>query len=86
MQTTKLGTSDLDVSRICLGTMTWGNQNTETDGHVQMDLALDQGVTFWDTAEMYAVPPTKETYGTTETIIGTWFAKTGRRNEVILVP
>ena len=84
MLTTKLGRSDLKVSRICLGTMTWGNHNTEAEGHAQMDLALDQGVNFWDTAEMYAIPPTKETYGTTETIIGTWFAKTGRRNEVIL--
>ena len=84
MQTTKLGQSDLDVSPICLGTMTWGHQNTEQEGHAQMDLALEKGVNFWDTAEMYAVPPTKETYGTTESIIGSWFAKTGRRKEVIL--
>lgn len=80
----KLGRTDLDVSRICLGTMTWGVQNTENDGHEQMDYALEHGVNFWDTAEMYAVPPTAETYGKTEEIIGTWFAKTGRRDEVVL--
>ena len=80
----KLGRTDLDVSLICLGTMTWGRQNTEADGHEQMDYALDRGVNFWDTAEMYAVPPTPDTYGKTEEIIGTWFKKTGRRDEVIL--
>lgn len=80
----KLGRTGLDVSVICLGTMTWGRQNTEAEGHEQMDYALDQGVNFWDTAEMYAIPPTAETYGKTEEIIGTWFAKTGRRDEVIL--
>lgn len=84
MEYTKLGSSDLHVSRCCLGTMTWGCQNTEEEGHEQMDYALDQGVTFWDTAEMYAVPPTAETYGKTEEYIGTWFAKTGRRDDVIL--
>lgn len=84
MKYTTLGQTYVKISRICLGTMTWGNQNTEAEGHAQMDLALDHGVQFWDTAEMYAVPPTKETYGSTETIIGTWFKKTGRRDEVIL--
>jgi len=84
MEYRKLGCTDIDVSLICLGTMTWGRQNTESEGHEQMDYALDQGVTFWDTAEMYAVPPTPDTYGRTEEIIGTWFAKTGRRDEVIL--
>ena len=84
MQYTTLGTTDIKISRICLGTMTWGFQNTQEDGFVQMDYALDQGVNFWDTSEMYAVPPTKDTYGTTETIIGNWFAKTGRRDEVVL--
>ena len=84
MQYTTLGTTDIKISRICLGTMTWGFQNTQEDGFAQMDYALDQGVNFWDTSEMYAVPPTQETYGTTETIIGNWFAKTGKRDEVIL--
>lgn len=84
MKYTTLGKTDVKISRICLGTMTWGNQNTEAEGHAQMDLALDHGVQFWDTAEMYAVPPTKETYGSTETIIGSWFKQNGRRDEVIL--
>ena len=80
----KLGGTDIEVSRVCLGTMTWGRQNTEAEGHAQMDYALSQGVHFFDTAEMYAVPPTPETYGKTETIIGTWFKKTGNREKVIL--
>ena len=84
MQYSKLGSSDLEVSRCCLGTMTWGEQNTEAEGHEQMDFALDQGVQFWDTAELYAVPTRKETQGSTETIIGNWFKKTGRRQEVVL--
>ena len=80
----RLGRTDLHVSTICLGTMTWGFQNTEAEGHAQMDYALDQGINFFDTAEMYAVPPTAETYGTTETIIGTWFAERGNRDKVVL--
>ncbi len=80
----KLGTTDLKVSTICLGTMTWGEQNTQEDGFEQMDYALDQGVNFWDTAELYAVPPKAETFGHTEAIIGNWFKKTKKRNEVIL--
>lgn len=80
----KLGTTDLDVSAICLGTMTWGLQNTEADAHEQMDYALTQGVNFFDTAEMYAVPPSPETYGKTETFIGTWFAARKNRDKVIL--
>ena len=84
MQYRKLGRTDIDVSLICLGTMTWGRQNTESEGHEQMDFALDQGVNFFDTAEMYAVPPTADTYGKTEEIIGTWFAKNGNRDKVIL--
>jgi len=79
-----LGNSDIEVSRICLGTMTWGEQNTQEEGFAQMDYALEKGVNFWDTAELYAVPPKAETYGATETIIGNWFAKTGRRDEVVL--
>jgi aryl-alcohol dehydrogenase-like predicted oxidoreductase len=80
----KLGTTDLKVSTICLGTMTWGEQNTQEEGFEQMDFALDQGVNFWDTAELYAVPPKAETFGHTEEIIGNWFKKTKKRNEVIL--
>ncbi len=79
-----LGHTGLRVSAIGLGTMTWGRQNTEAEGHAQMDLALDHGVTFWDTAEMYAVPPIAESYGRTEEIIGTWFKSRGGRDKVIL--
>lgn len=79
-----LGQTDLKVSSCCLGTMTWGQQNTEAEGHAQMDYALERGINFWDTAEMYAVPPRAETQGSTERIIGTWFAKTGRRQDVVL--
>lgn len=79
-----LGLSDIRVSRICLGTMTWGEQNTQTDAFEQMDYALDQGVNFWDTAELYSVSPRAETYGATESIIGHWLAKTGKRSEVVL--
>ncbi|MEM9740658.1 MAG: aldo/keto reductase [Pseudomonadota bacterium] len=84
MEMRKLGRTGLDVSVCCLGTMTWGQQNTEAEGHAQMDYALERGINFWDTAEMYAVPPKPETQGATEQIIGTWFKKTGRREEVIL--
>ncbi|MEL7390935.1 MAG: aldo/keto reductase [Pseudomonadota bacterium] len=84
MERRRLGRTDLMVSSCCLGTMTWGQQNTEAEGHAQMDYALERGVDFWDTAEMYAVPPTAETQGSTERIIGTWFQKTGRRQDVIL--
>lgn len=84
MQYRPLGRTGLSVSAIGLGTMTWGSQNTEAEGHAQMDYALDHGVNFWDTAEMYAVPPNAETYGRTEEIIGTWFATRGGRDRVIL--
>ena len=80
----KLGNTDLKVSTICLGTMTWGEQNTQEEGFEQMDYALDQGVNFWDTAELYAVPPKAETFGHTETIIGNWFEKNKKRDKVIL--
>jgi len=80
----KLGNTDLDVSTICLGTMTWGEQNTQDQAFEQMNFALSNGVNFWDTAELYAVPPRKETYGDTEEIIGNWFEKTKKRKEVIL--
>ncbi|QLI83009.1 NADP(H)-dependent aldo-keto reductase [Chitinibacter fontanus] len=84
MEYRKLGQSDLDVSVIGLGTMTWGEQNTEADAHAQIDYALAQGVNFLDAAEMYPVPPRPETQGRTEQYIGSWFKKTGRRQEVIL--
>ena len=80
----KLGNTDLEVSTICLGTMTWGEQNSENEGFEQMDYALDQGINFWDTAELYAVPPREETYGHTEIIIGNWFKKSNKRDKVIL--
>ena len=79
-----LGNTNIKVSTICLGTMTWGEQNTELEAFEQMDFSLDQGVNFWDTAELYAVPPRKETYGDTEEIIGNWFEKTKKRDKVIL--
>ncbi|MGJ4858770.1 aldo/keto reductase [Labrys sp. KB_33_2] len=80
----KLGRTGQDVSVICLGTMTWGEQNSEADGFAQMDYALEQGVNFFDTAEMYAVPPRAETAGSTERIIGNWFKARGMRDKVIL--
>lgn len=84
MKMKKLGRTDISVSEICLGTMTWGKQNTEAEGHQQMDYAVEQGINFFDTAEMYAVPPDASTYGKTEEIIGTWFKSTGRRNDIVL--
>ncbi len=84
MKYTTLPNSDLKVSKICLGTMGFGDQVSEEDAHGQMDMALDMGVNFFDTAEMYAVPPKAETYGATEEILGRWFAKTGKRKELIL--
>lgn len=84
MKYTTLPNTDIKVSKICLGTMTWGNQNTEAEGHEQMDYSLDQGVNFFDTAELYSVPATPETYGATEKIIGNWFKKTGNRDKVVL--
>jgi aryl-alcohol dehydrogenase-like predicted oxidoreductase len=80
----RLGRTDLKVSVICLGTMTYGEQNTEAEGHEQMDYALDQGVNFFDTAELYSIPPKAETQGSTERIIGSWFKTRGKRDKVIL--
>ncbi len=84
MQYRKLGRTGLEVSTICLGTMTFGEQNSEKEAHAQLDYALDQGVNFIDTAELYAIPPRAETYGQTEAIIGNWLTKRGKRDEVIL--
>ncbi|MDX1333449.1 MAG: aldo/keto reductase, partial [Robiginitalea sp.] len=84
MEYTYLPTTDIRVSKICLGTMTWGRQNTEEEGHAQMDYALSQGVNFFDTAELYPIPAHKDRYALTEKIIGNWFRKTGKRQEVVL--
>ncbi|MCQ0094086.1 aldo/keto reductase [Roseovarius sp. M141] len=85
MKMNPLGRTGLMVSELCLGSMTWGTQNTEAEGHAQIDHALERGINFIDTAEMYPVnPKTAETQGRTEEIIGTWFAATGRRADVIL--
>ena len=84
MKYTTLPNTDIKVSKICLGSMTWGNQNTEAEGHEQMDYALDQGVNFIDTAELYPVPATPETSGRTSEIIGTWLKKSGKRDKVVI--
>ena len=76
--------TDLEVSRICLGTMTWGRQNTQDEAFEQMDYALTQGINFFDTAELYPIPAHKDRYAHTEIIIGNWFKKHGNREEVIL--
>ena len=84
MKFKKLGTTDLDVSLICLGTMTWGTQNTEKDAFEQMDYSVGEGVNFFDTAELYSVPPNSDSYGKTEVMIGNWFEKRKNRNKIIL--
>lgn len=84
MKYTILPNTDIQVSNICLGTMTFGKQNTEAEGHQQIDYALGQGINFIDTAEMYPVPSQEPTYGHTEKIIGNWLKKTGKRDQVIL--
>lgn len=84
MRYTKLPSTEIEVSKICLGTMTWGEQNTEAEGHAQLDYALEQGVNFIDTAELYSVPGRAETYGSTERIIGTWLKNRGKRDDLII--
>jgi aryl-alcohol dehydrogenase-like predicted oxidoreductase len=84
MKFKKLGNTDLDVSLICLGTMTWGTQNSERDAFEQMDYAAEKGVNFFDTAEIYSVPPTSDSYGKTEEMIGNWFKKRKNREEIVL--
>lgn len=83
MQTTTLGNSDLQVSRVCLGTMTFGQQNSEPEAHAQLDYAFDQGINFIDTAEMYPVPARPETSGLTERYVGTWLARQARERVVL---
>ena len=84
MKYKKLGDTDIDVSLICLGTMTWGEQNSLDEALRQMDYALEMGVNFWDTAEMYPIPVNADTAGETERFIGKWFSRNGRRHEVVL--
>ena len=84
MKFRKLGNTNLNVSLICLGTMTWGTQNSEKDAFEQMDYSIDQGINFFDTAELYSVPPTKDSYVKTETMIGNWFEKRKNRDKIIL--
>lgn len=84
MRRHRLGRSDIVVSAACLGTMTFGDQNTEAEGHAQLDLAFDRGVDFVDTAELYAIPPSPATQGRTEEIVGSWMRARGNRNRVVL--
>jgi aryl-alcohol dehydrogenase-like predicted oxidoreductase len=85
METRRLANTDLHVTKLCLGTMTFGEQNTEAEAFAQMDAAVARGINFFDTAEMYAVPATAKTYGTTETILGRWFkARPGMREKIVL--
>jgi len=84
MKFKKLGYTDIDISLICLGTMTWGEQNTEQEAHEQLDYALEQNINFIDTAEMYPVPPKPKTQGLTEQYIGTWLNQRGKRDDLVL--
>lgn len=84
MKYTKLPNTEIEVSKICLGTMTWGNQNSDIEGFEQMNYALEQGVNFFDTAELYPVPAHKDRYAHTEKIIGNWFKETGNREKIVL--
>lgn len=84
MERTTLGRTDLAVTKVCLGTMTFGEQNTEADAHSQLDYALERGINFIDTAEMYPVPPGAATQGSTERFIGSWLKKSGARERIVL--
>ncbi len=84
MQLRQLGNTDIRVSELGLGTMTWGSQNTQDDAFAQMDFAVSSGINFFDTAELYPVPPSAETYARTEEIIGNWFQSRNQRDKVIL--
>lgn len=84
MEKRRLGRTDMHVSALCLGTMTFGEQNTEAEGHAQMDYAFDKGINIFDAAELYPIPANRETQGRTERIIGTWFQKTGHRDKVVM--
>ena len=84
MKFKKLGNTDLDVSLICLGTMTWGTQNTQKDAFEQMNYSVEKGINFFDTAEIYSVPPTEKSYGKTEEMIGNWFGENKNREKIVL--
>ena len=84
MKYSTLGNTDISVSRICLGTMTWGQQNTEAEAHEQLNAAMEAGINFIDTAEMYSVPPNEQTYGLTEKYIGSWLKQRSDRDKIIL--
>ncbi len=84
MEYSGLGDTGIRVSKFCLGSMTWGEQNSETEGHGQLDMAFDRGVNFVDTAEMYSVPSCEQTYGVTETIIGNWLSKRKHRDKIVI--
>ena len=84
MKYKNLSSTDIEVSLICLGTMTYGEQNNEAEAHEQLDYSISNGVNFIDTAEMYAIPPREETQGRTEEIIGTWLKKRKDRDKIIL--
>ncbi|MEE4012969.1 NADP(H)-dependent aldo-keto reductase [Roseibium sp. FZY0029] len=84
MEQRRLGRTDIKVSALSLGTMTFGEQNSEAEGHAQMDRAVEKGINFFDAAELYPIPPKKETQGRTERIIGTWFKKTGMRDKIVM--
>ena len=85
MEFRKLGNTNINVSVICLGTMTWGEQNNEKEAFSQMDCAVDYGVNFFDTAELYSVPPRKETWGSTEKIIGEWLKERNVEKKLYLL-
>lgn len=84
MQLKALANTGILLPEICLGTMTFGEQNTQSDAFEQLEYALDQGLFFWDTAEMYPVPPKPETQGATETILGNWIAQRGKRDQLFI--
>ena len=84
MQYNELGRTGIEVSRLCLGTMTWGEQNSEADAHSQLDRAVEAGINFIDTAEMYPVPPRTETQGLTEQYLGSWLARSGQRDKLVI--
>ncbi|GAB2803537.1 NADP(H)-dependent aldo-keto reductase [Halomonas shantousis] len=84
MQTRPLGNSGIEVSRLCLGTMTFGEQNSEAEAHAQLDRAVEFGINFIDTAEMYPVPPKAETQGRTEAYVGSWLQRSGKRQDVVI--
>ncbi len=85
MQYSKLGSADIKVSRVCLGTMTWGEQNDQSDANQQLDYALERGINFIDTAELYSVPPKPETQGSTEKILGNWLSNNADKRKKLVI-